>query len=108
MRTKARFKIRFLKTGFQPNNVCPWKNLSVGIPLPCEREGKFITVFGCQKIEARSKTISNPSSPRNELFKDRVLPLDRYEVRRCRSLGEFLKKPLARARIVVNTAVYPD
>jgi hypothetical protein len=29
-------------------------------------------------------------------------------VRRRRSLGEFLKKPLARPRIMVNTAVYPD
>ena len=50
----ALFKIRLLKTGFQPNYVSLWKNLSVGIPLPCEREGKFVTVVACQKIPAGS------------------------------------------------------
>lgn len=107
LRTVTLLEIRLLKSTFQPKRNGPWKDLRVGIPLPCEREGKLVAILGCQKIPARSNTLFNPRSPFDELFKDRLLPFNRNEVRLRRLSGELLEKALARPGIVVNAPVNP-
>lgn len=107
LRDIALFEICLLKTGFQPQRLSAWKALRIGVPFPCERKGKLVTVLGCQEIPVRSKALFNPGPPLNEFFKDELLPFDCNEVRRCLLFGEFLKEPLPRPRIVVNAAIYP-
>ena len=104
---KALFQVRLLEADFEPEWICRREAILIGVTFPCERKRKLATILLCQEIPARSNALFNPGPPLKEFFKDRLLPFDGNEVRRCLLLAEFRKEPLPRPRIVVNAAIYP-
>src|SRR5262245_9609762 len=66
-----------------------------------------MTVFGRQEVPTDCEPLCYEGTLLGEACKDRLLPFDCNEVRRCLMLGEFLEEPLPTSLIVVNATVYP-
>src|SRR5215831_15194768 len=65
-----------------------------------------MAIFGRQEVPTESKPLCYEGTLLGKACKDRLLPFDCNEVRRCLMLGEFLEEPLPTPRIVVNATVY--